>query len=101
MIEDCEARVAAHGLGAVAPEMAGVTRVDVDHNALGGRRSRAIRDPPVDASAIAYVMYTSGSTGRPKGVDGPHRAIARLALNNGYAEFLPTRPGRLRFQPGL
>src|SRR5262245_49675059 len=30
-------------------------------------------------------MYTSGSTGRPKGVEVPHRAILRLALDNGYA----------------
>ena len=35
-------------------------------------------------------MYTSGSTGRPKGVMAPHRAISRLALNNGYADFQTT-----------
>src|SRR5262249_29858022 len=35
----------------------------------------------------AYVIYTSGSTGQPKGVVVPHRAIGRLVLNNGYAQF--------------
>ena len=35
----------------------------------------------------AYVMYTSGSTGKPKGVMVPHRAIGRLVLNCGYADF--------------
>ncbi|HGM5582825.1 TPA: amino acid adenylation domain-containing protein [Pseudomonas putida] len=36
---------------------------------------------------VAYVMYTSGSTGTPKGVRVPHRGIARLVLNDGYADF--------------
>ncbi|UAW64946.2 non-ribosomal peptide synthase/polyketide synthase [Mycoavidus sp. HKI] len=34
----------------------------------------------------AYVMYTSGSTGTSKGVLVPHRAIARLVINNDYAD---------------
>ena len=34
---------------------------------------------------VAYVMYTSGSTGTPKGVLVPHRAVARLVINNEYA----------------
>jgi amino acid adenylation domain-containing protein len=39
----------------------------------------------------AYVMYTSGSTGTPKGVVVPHRAIARLVRNNGFARLDETR----------
>ncbi|KAG0009864.1 hypothetical protein BGZ81_003097, partial [Podila clonocystis] len=35
----------------------------------------------------AYIMYTSGSTGRPKGVMVPHRGIANLAIDNGFADF--------------
>nr|8GLC_A Chain A, Non-ribosomal peptide synthetase [Actinoplanes]8GLC_B Chain B, Non-ribosomal peptide synthetase [Actinoplanes] len=45
-----------------------------------------------DASAVtvrpgdlAYVMYTSGSTGTPKGVAVPHRSLAELVGNSGWA----------------
>ena len=34
--------------------------------------------------AIACIIFTSGSTGTPKGVKIPHRAIKRLAINNGF-----------------
>ncbi|NWE79449.1 non-ribosomal peptide synthetase [Pseudomonas yamanorum] len=42
---------------------------------------------PQSAESVAYIMYTSGSTGAPKGVQVPHRAVTRLVINNGYADF--------------
>ncbi|MDL5034649.1 amino acid adenylation domain-containing protein [Pelomonas sp. APW6] len=45
---------------------------------------------PAQLKDLAYLMYTSGSTGRPKGVRIPHRAIGRIAIQNGYADFGPT-----------
>lgn len=44
------------------------------------------RKPLRTSLDTAYLMYTSGSTGTPKGVLVPHRAIARLVINNGYTE---------------
>ncbi|HEX6747842.1 MAG TPA: amino acid adenylation domain-containing protein, partial [Longimicrobium sp.] len=70
--------------GADLPELPGVRRVDVDALAEGNAENPRV---PADGEAPAYVMYTSGSTGRPKGVVVPHRAIARLVFDNGYADF--------------
>ncbi|MBB3287029.1 MULTISPECIES: non-ribosomal peptide synthetase [unclassified Rhizobium] len=46
--------------------------------------------PPATAitgADLAYIMYTSGSTGRPKGTMICHRSIARVALDQNYADF--------------
>ncbi|MBO1542134.1 non-ribosomal peptide synthetase, partial [Pseudomonas sp. OA65] len=64
----------------------GTRRVDLDRVALD---SLPAHDPQLLQSSEmpAYIMYTSGSTGTPKGVLVPHRAINRLVINNGYADF--------------
>ncbi|MER7707473.1 amino acid adenylation domain-containing protein [Kitasatospora sp. NPDC097605] len=40
---------------------------------------------PVRPGDLAYVMYTSGSTGVPKGVAVPHRSVAELVGDPGWA----------------
>ncbi|NIF18853.1 non-ribosomal peptide synthetase, partial [Pantoea sp. Cy-639] len=68
------------------PHLDGARRVELDLLDLGGHAAEDL-GLAVDAGCAAYIMYTSGSTGTPKGVQVPHRAIVRLAINNGFADF--------------
>ncbi|MGX1174673.1 non-ribosomal peptide synthetase [Pseudomonas sp. R151218B TE3479] len=60
-------------------------RVDLDTVVLDEESNNL--DMMQSTESVAYIMYTSGSTGTPKGVLVPHRAISRLVINNGYADF--------------
>ncbi|SEQ93931.1 non-ribosomal peptide synthetase, partial [Pseudomonas soli] len=68
------------------PEVAGPCRVELDRLDLSTYTAAPL-GLAVDAGSAAYIMYTSGSTGTPKGVQVPHRAIVRLVINNGFADF--------------
>ncbi|MEN5144490.1 amino acid adenylation domain-containing protein, partial [Pseudomonas juntendi] len=87
MVEDCQAALLLTVAGVMADLP--VRRLELDRLSLACQPGH---NPAVasDAGSTAYVMYTSGTTGQPKGVCVPHRGIARLVLNNGYAELLDT-----------
>jgi amino acid adenylation domain-containing protein len=77
--------------GEVPPELGGAVRVldvggDADSFGEGGEPTPAV---PPGGDGLAYVIYTSGSTGTPKGVMVPHRAVARLVLENDFARLGP------------
>ncbi|WP_122859564.1 non-ribosomal peptide synthetase, partial [Pseudomonas viridiflava] len=86
MLDDCQAVCVL--TRSTATINAATRRIDLDNLDLNGQPSH---DPALaqaqGSDTAAYVMYTSGSTGAPKGVRVPHRGIARLVLNNGYADF--------------
>src|SRR5262249_50004094 len=85
-INDCEAKAVLAVKAMAFGPLPGVQRIDLDDLRL----NEALSDNPdlsLDSRDAAYVIYTSGSTGQPKGVVVPHRAIGRLVLNNGYAQF--------------
>ncbi|MEO3715977.1 amino acid adenylation domain-containing protein, partial [Roseateles flavus] len=87
MAQDCGAkRVLARSGQALAQELAGLSRLDVDEEALAQWPAQAVGQQG-RGEDLAYVMYTSGSTGTPKGVQVRQRGVARLVLNNGYAQF--------------
>ena len=85
IIADCEARIVLSASDQSLPESSGVERLNLDDLEL---RADDIQNPaaPSDSEAAAHITYTSGSTGQPKGTIVPHRAIGRVALNNGWAE---------------
>ncbi|RMQ40246.1 Non-ribosomal peptide synthetase SyfB, partial [Pseudomonas cichorii] len=84
MIEDCQALFvltqSSISIDSATP------RIDLDQLLLNDQPAH---DPALaqNSDSVAYVMYTSGSTGAPKGVCVLHRGIARLVLNNGFADF--------------
>ncbi|MBI6912285.1 AMP-binding protein, partial [Pseudomonas palleroniana] len=84
MISDSGAALLLTAASIKVPE--GARRLDLDSLDLSIEPDH---NPALEQSAetAAYIMYTSGSTGTPKGVLVPHRAITRLVINNGYADF--------------
>jgi arthrofactin-type cyclic lipopeptide synthetase C len=83
MVADSGSPVVLSRAGETVPSLA-VDRIDIDALPEGDESNPGLS---LGSETLAYVMYTSGSTGEPKGVMVPHRAITRLVLNNGYADF--------------
>ncbi|MCF5387511.1 amino acid adenylation domain-containing protein, partial [Pseudomonas syringae] len=84
MIEDSRARVLlTHSQVSLTTS---AQRIDLDGLTLERLKGTDLALPQ-SSESVAYIMYTSGSTGTPKGVLVPHRAISRLVINNGYADF--------------
>ncbi|MGR4972805.1 amino acid adenylation domain-containing protein, partial [Pseudomonas sp. LARHCG127] len=83
MVQDSGAQVVLTLSSTVAPEAS--QRVDLDTRVFNDATDNL--GLVQSSESVAYIMYTSGSTGTPKGVLVPHRAINRLVINNGYADF--------------
>ena len=100
VLQDCAARCVLCWGGGRPCELEGVDYIDVEQALQRMRevatglatqdRGGGVHTPQFGVAGtpewIAYVMYTSGSSGQPKGVEIPHRGIARLVRQNGYAQ---------------
>ena len=88
MLADCGARLVLASSGSGSAPGAGVTCLDLAHPAIQACPDTNLAGAGAESSrATAYVMYTSGSSGTPKGVPVPHQAIAKLVIENGFADF--------------
>ncbi|MDA1309907.1 MAG: amino acid adenylation domain-containing protein, partial [Proteobacteria bacterium] len=83
MAEDAGIRVVVTDLANQAAMPGGVS-----FSLLARSEAKAPR-AQITGADTAYVMFTSGSTGRPKGIAIPHRAVLRLAIDPGFADFQP------------
>ncbi|AKQ66003.1 Non-ribosomal peptide synthetase [Myxococcus hansupus] len=66
-----------------------VVSVDTEWEPLISRQPESNLRAQAHGDNLAYVMFTSGSTGRPKGVGVPQRAVTRLVMGSGVADFGP------------
>ncbi|WP_422146152.1 AMP-binding protein, partial [Xenorhabdus bovienii] len=87
MIRDCLAKLLLTDTQTAIPTDLDVSLIRLSDEADVSKEEESLNpDLLCSSTAPAYIMYTSGSTGTPKGVIVPHRAVARLVINNGYLE---------------
>ncbi|SHO58147.1 non-ribosomal peptide synthetase [Vibrio quintilis] len=101
VLSDCKAKMILTSPDRQSGFIPGIQTMSITLSTLARLPGEFTSPAELSGKDPAYIMYTSGSTGNPKGVLVPHRAVLRLVIRCGYADFAPQDRMAFAANPGF